>query len=226
MLKEFVEKLLELNEPMAITIDGSHYSNKNLKQILKPLQETLVIATLEGLVSYIQGHVLADYVFHIKSPIEVVLLSKPDADGRITTYAKAVYAPPNMRFGSWLAMEDFIINAMAMFEDSEERSRMFQIVGNLTEENTKTLADDGVTQRVTVRSGIAKVESVDVRNPFALCPYRTFPEVAQPSSKFILRIEKGNAALFEVQDRLWVLAAIKSIKGWLEAQDEELKIIA
>ena len=60
------------------------------------------------------------------------------------------------------------------------------------------MADDGVGQTVTAKSGVTRTTKVDVKNPWMLAPFRTFPEVAQPESPFILRMDKDSqCALFE-----------------------------
>ena len=59
-----------------------------------------------------------------------------------------------------------------------------------------------------------------VPNPVTLAPFRTFRDVAQPASLFVLRVQGGgetpNVALFEADGGAWRLAAIENIKKWLE----------
>jgi hypothetical protein len=79
---------------------------------------------------------------------------------------------------------------------------------------------------VTVKTGIAKIEDVFVPNPVVLAPYRTFPEIAQPESKFIFRMQTGpTAALFEADGGAWRNEAMGRIKAWLEEQLAEFKYI-
>lgn len=54
-----------------------------------------------------------------------------------------------------------------------------------------------------------------------LRPYRTFREVEQPASRFVLRLQSGQgdgmpkAALFEADGGAWRLTAIEAIARWL-----------
>ena len=52
-----------------------------------------------------------------------------------------------------------------------------------------------------------------------LTPLRTFYEVEQPTSPFVLRFnEDAEAALFEGDGGAWQLRAVENIKNWLTAQ--------
>lgn len=47
--------------------------------------------------------------------------------------------------------------------------------------------------------------------------YRTFLEVEQPESQFLLRLnEKGEVGLFEADGGMWKLAAKKNVSTYLE----------
>ena len=91
-----------------------------------------------------------------------------------------------------------------------------------------TLADDGVTQSVTARVGIAKLGEAELPNPIRLTPIRTFPELDQPSSLFVLRVRSGAAgsglplaALFESDGGAWQNEAIRAACDWLHTKAEE-----
>ncbi len=75
---------------------------------------------------------------------------------------------------------------------------------------------------VQARAGVALVSDVAVPNPILLCPYRTFRDVPQPSSLFVLRVRSGQglpeAGLFEADGGAWRLTAIERIKQWLTEQ--------
>ena len=48
-------------------------------------------------------------------------------------------------------------------------------------------------------------------------PRRTFPEIDQPESPYILRLREGpQAALFRADDQAWRVEAIASIGAWLQ----------
>lgn len=81
--------------------------------------------------------------------------------------------------------------------------------------------DDGVTQKATVKTGIASKGEAIVPNPVKLRPYRTFLEVEQPASEFIFRVKQNkydgiSCAIFEADGGAWKIAATSSIKDYLQ----------
>ena len=77
--------------------------------------------------------------------------------------------------------------------------------------------DNGINQTTTVKSGVASLAKATAPNPVTLRPYRTFTEVTQPSSQFVLRINKeAELALFEADGGKWKLEAIKNIADYLK----------
>lgn len=68
--------------------------------------------------------------------------------------------------------------------------------------------------------------NAQVPNPVILAPYRTFPEIEQPLSKFIFRMKNDRgpeAALFEADGKAWRNKAIRDIKEYLEKALEDLE---
>lgn len=87
----------------------------------------------------------------------------------------------------------------------------------MSDENTVSTNDNGVTQTVTARQGVALNAVVNVRPRIKLQPFRTFLEVAQPESEFLLRVdsEKG-IAFFEADGGIWRLEAKRNIAEYFE----------
>lgn len=107
-----------------------------------------------------------------------------------------------------------------------------KIVGNLSQGTEANFADDGMTQQVMAKAGVARVAMVSLPNPVELRPFRTFADIGQPASKFVLRIKADKdhgprCALFEADGGAWKNTAIATIKAWLtENGPEGIKIIA
>ena len=61
----------------------------------------------------------------------------------------------------------------------------------------------------------ATTETVKPR--LTLCPFRTFREVVQPESEFILRLDdKGRVGLFEADGGRWKMEAKANIAAYFE----------
>ena len=94
---------------------------------------------------------------------------------------------------------------------------LLDILSRISKESNVTSKDNGVSQSVEARQGIALKENIPVRPRVPLRPFRTFQEVEQPESEFLLRLnEEGSIGLFEADGGMWKLAARQTIKAFLE----------
>jgi len=227
------------------TVEVSEGEFTNRPVFLPPkeyLPASLNINTLSGIAEYINNgvdkEVVADgWMIHVVDPVTVTVVSGlfGRAEQRreyLRASAQAVLNDANFRFGEFYDCETFNIKLQSVFVENDDRERVLRLVGNIKEENVRQTSDDGVTQSVTARAGIARVEDVPVPNPVDLMPYRTFREVTQPSSQFVLRLRQGregvmpSCALFEADGGGWKLRAIQSIATYLREHMETITIIA
>jgi hypothetical protein len=215
-----MNRTIELATPNMIEIHGRQYSDKKLHPVLDPIPEPLNLSTLESLVDYARKESPVNPIVHVVSPVKVRLISCLHGDfEQRSVYAEARCTPPEFAFGRFHPHEDFMVALQALFDISPDLGTIMSVIGNIADENVATYEDDGVSQKVTVKSGITRKSEAKVPNPVCLAPYRTFSEVAQPVSPFILRMKQGSplptVALFEADGGLWKLNAIDSIKDFL-----------
>ena len=121
----------------------------------------------------------------------------------------------------------------ANFEVTPDLETILKVAGNVEAKTTANYGDDGVTQKTTIKQGIASKADVLVPNPVTLTPYRTFLEVKQPSSEFVFRIKDNGGTpafmLVEAEGGLWRAEAMQNIKEYLtkaleDISDEKSKI--
>lgn len=233
MIEKAINKILSLSGTKAEEINGRSYTNgpNGILSLEPPKAETLTINTLTGIEDYAPD--TKKQMIHVVDHKRVELLDADFADAWLTRsiYLKAVHESPVFRFGQRMDVESFIIAIQAMFVQDENTAAILKIVGNIKDEAVNQFNDDGVTQSVTARAGISRVDIVPVPNPVTLRPYRTFMEVEQPASTFVFRMQSGkgqppSCALFEADGRMWSLTAIQSIKAWLSEHITGVKIIA
>lgn len=191
-------------------------------------QNVLRINTLSGLVDYIKSNLdRADekLYLHIANHKSVRLVSTLKLDGSREELAVAEAILPKFCFNIFYDVEDFNVALQSMFVKNSDREILLKVVGNLKEDNVKTTGDDGVSQAVTIKTGVASAADVKVPNPVTLAPYRTFIEVEQPESKFIFRMQDGpKGAIFEADGGAWRNQAILNIKKYLGDQlSDEIK---
>lgn len=182
------------------------------------------IYTLSGLVDWIRSdpdHLFTDKAnpctVRVESPCSVSVFSPLTTVERVRSLiAVCKYDPPRVRYNEYMNSEDFGIMLQTNFIEDDNRNVVLKIARNLTEEQSAQTADDGVSQRVTLKSGVKEVDSAVFRNPAFLCPLRTYPEIAQPSSPFVIRFKEGHlAAIYESDGGAWRNEAVRRIGRWL-----------
>ncbi|AUS03450.1 hypothetical protein ABNC90_16960 [Paenibacillus larvae] len=223
--RDALEYLSEQGQSEIIEVNGQQYATHQLYKVLEPTPAALVVRNLSGLVDYLKSKFdkQAPLLVHVVSPTQVTVVSSYNNDYARREVIKAEALLPEYRFGSYYEAEDFIIKLQSGFVANEDRAKLLKVVGNVKEENVRSIGDDGVSQSVTAKTGVATVEDVKVPNPVLLAPYRTFVEVIQPESAFVFRMKNGPlAALFEADGGAWRNEAIDAVATYLTAELSEL----
>jgi hypothetical protein len=137
------------------------------------------------------------------------------------TFAVAEARLPALKVGHWLSPEDLGVHLRTCFEESTERDTVVAFLGGIADKAEVHTQDDGVSQSTTIRSGLSMLKEGEVPSPVELAPYRTFHDVVQPDSPFILRLKKGPegplAALFEADGGAWAHVAAEKVAEYLRA---------
>jgi hypothetical protein len=224
-----------------VTDDGREHFSVPLHTLDPPTPEPLVVHTLGALVEYLvqnrDGLDPKTCTVHVKDHLTVEVCSKLRAPyGQRDVFMRAqtanVAASSQMfSFGSFLPVEDMIIALQTLFTDHADRGKVLKLLGSVKDEQVSTQGDDGVSQSVSVKAGISLTEVEEVPNPVYLAPYRTFAEMRQPVSAFVLRARKGQHggitfALFEAEGAHWKLEAVERIAEYLKGQIGSFGLIA
>ncbi|MBB6452001.1 hypothetical protein HNQ94_000422 [Salirhabdus euzebyi] len=218
MIKEAIQYIVGLGNKDVVDVNLQTYATDKLHLIEAPTPDVLEVHSLSGLVDYLDSHFDGDdpIMIHIKSPTEVTAYSSVNQDYNRNKWITAQAMLPSFRFDNWYDTENFNIKLQSCFVKNDDRDVMLKVVGNITEDQVKTVSDDGVSQAVVAKVGVAAVGNVEVPNPVALAPYRTFVEVVQPESNFIFRMQSGpKCALFEADGGAWKHKAIENIRNYL-----------
>jgi len=229
MIREALQYLVGLAPANKVTLDGITYTDKPLHKQNPPSPNTLVAHTLDAAVTYLQHNkdklAIPRMAIHVVSPECVRILGPLDNTYmQRHVYMEVLADLPRHSFGQYMDVEEFLPYLKACFEDSRDRDTILQIVGNLVEENSITTKDDGITQQVTAKTGVARVENVNCPNPVTLAPFCTFPEVeCQPMREFVFRMRKGpTCALIPADGNSWKVRAIESVAACLEQRLDEM----
>jgi hypothetical protein len=219
-------------EHFEVERDGLLFSTKALKPVFfEARPEPVDARSLTGLVDFIKADIDKldpKKVLVVVSPRLVSLISVADGLAlRRSTWAQASVDPNPFTFGKPCDPETFNIALQSLFDDAEDRAKVLQLAGTIKSEMAQTSLDDGITQTVEARKNIAFAQNAKIPNPVTLRPWRTFREVAQPSSLFVFRAHAGPAlALYEADGNAWKLEAMQNVKAWLAERLPEISIIA
>ncbi|CZR99314.1 hypothetical protein CDFC105_72920 [Clostridioides difficile] len=229
MIKNAMEYLVKLGKRETVCVDNFNYTTDRLEIIEEPGAKELGITTLSGLVDYIKSGI--DHkedkllLIQIVSPQRVLLRSALRKNRDRETYIMCEAWLPEVRFDRPLSLEAFNIMLQSAFIKNNDRDILLRIAGNVQESTVKTVVDDGVSQVVSMKTGIATVSDVIIPNTAKLKPFRTFSEVEQPESEFVFRLIQGEmkAMLCEADGGAWKNQAMLNIKAYLQEELKEFK---
>lgn len=229
MLKEFVEKLLELKNPEVIDLHGLKHFKAGYTRFQQPLPPTVQVTSLQAIVDYLKGDPDevkgVPLILHVVDADEVVLRSALEKSYQVRAEilrASLDNHGEGFQFGRFHDVEQFVVALSSQFKATDQQKGVLKIVGNLQAEKVTTSLDDGVTQTVASRQGIALGQKVELPNPVRLAPFRTFREVDQPASDFLLRVKQNRetemptVALYEADGGAWRLEAISNISTFFQ----------
>lgn len=226
MIKEAIQYIVGMANNEMVKHDEKTYSTRQLHRLDKtPGVEPLTLRSLSGLVDYIKSNFDHErkMMVHVESPTLVRVFDALDNDNDRRSYVQSKAMLPNIQFDRYLTSEQFSIMLQSCFVETDHRQVVLKVVGSIVEDESVTTLDDGMTQKVAAKRGVATIGSTEVPNPVLLKPFRTFVEVTQPESAFILRIRKGpEAALYEADGAAWELNAMQNIKEYLDGELKEL----
>lgn len=225
MVEDLTVKI-RYDKPEPVEVNGLPYVRygKELKPQRLPSPNHLETSTLDSVADYILANPdqldLKDVVVLVQSPTQVQVLSTlqgPWAQRHV--YLSSIARAPTFPFGNWMDPERFIIALQTCVLESEHRAQILACVGNLNRDESVRVGDDGVTQTVSMRKGVSRKEWGELPSPIILRTWRTFPEVEQPESTLLLRVDSElNVTLLEADGKAWVPVAIQSVKDYLHGR--------
>ena len=223
-----------------ISIGGVEYTTRPVHDVRKsdPEPKCLQVNTLDGFIDFVEAEPYTDQhpIVHVASHAQVWFSSGLYGQFKQRDYwASAKFEDlfgKAFSFNTFMENEPFIVGLLTLFHDACDRAKLLSLVGNISDSTVQQHVDDGVTQTVTAKTGISIAKEVLVPNPWRLRPFRTFRELTQPDSLFILRMKQNTVggkplvALFECDGGLWKIEAIKSIRAYFEAMELGIPILA
>lgn len=239
MEAEAIQKIVDLAETRHRVIDGYTYSDKPLHRLYEDNIGMIPLKTLTGVVDFLEanidGHDKTELFINIQAPGELVIFKKHDSKKKerdiiagADCFTPAIYDDHGF-LDNYQDIESALVGLRTRFENTPDREKIIKLLGNIVDKNEVETGDDGMTQSTVTRKGIAMREKEEVPLMLELIPYRTFPEIDQPSSWYIIRLRSGeqgvSVAIYEVKDNQWKVKAMQRIKDYLADKIKEVKII-
>ena len=219
MLAKMIDKIVSLKETKIFEIGGQTYTDGHLTRIPPHVDrpEAISVSGLDGVCKLIRTElekVDTTIMVQAKSYKSVEVMTTYLEDFSRNVLYRAEADVPGLRTG-FRDRETALIELRSLFIPGEGTAYLLDLLSRMTDENSVSTQDNGVTQTVEARQGIALKERVEVRPRVVLQPFRTFLEVDQPESEFLLRVdaEKG-VGLFEADGGVWKLEAKKNIAAY------------
>ncbi len=244
LTREFLEKVEEMVQPQTLTEGIRTFVDKPMHMLVDEIAADTPLHTnsLSSVVDYIKSN--ADFdalasdgrkIIHVEDEKTVWLYTEMNSFKKRSALLFASAWVSSFPFDQWLSLENFIISVQANFVTDEHRDELLSFVATVKQDTGVEQQDDGVTQKVTTRSGVSLSRTSKVPNPITLRPFRTFSEVEQPESTFVFRVkaEEGGgvkAALFAADGEAWRHDAILKIREYFQThvvkEDDSVIVLA
>ena len=224
MLQKALQYLVGLKENKTYEIGGKTWSDNQLHLIEeeRKYRKCMEFGSLDSIVKMIKAE-LPDYTdgtepifIRIQDHKTVDVFTRPDDRERRTYPYEAKCIDADFREG-WREQQQAIIEIRSRFIPTEDSEYLVSLISRINNEQGVQSNDNGVSQVVVTKQGVTLMGSETVKPRLALKPFRTFREVQQPESDFILRLDEGGrVGLFEADGGIWKMEAKDNIKAYFE----------
>lgn len=231
-LSQAIEKIAELaikGEKNFEThvINGDTYVNQQLHKVKPDQCEILALSSLCALVDFTVTTIdTSKEQFAMPLIIRVsydTIKLQSSLDNNMDRNTIAVVNPilPRIYFDQWISMEEFIIQLQTCFVETPNKMTLINIVSQMTDETKVTRTDDGLGQKVTVTKGTGLKEATSFPPIVKLVPYRTYQEVDQVETMYLIRVKDGGELkIIEADGGAWKSEAQRRVSVYLRNELE------
>ena len=220
MLEKALRYLVSLKDNKTYEIDGITYSDHELHIVEAPTyrRSGMEFGSLDAIVKMVRTE-LPEYDGLIGLPVyiqvenhkRVKVFTRTDVQEKRLFPYEAVCRDTEFSEG-WRDQQAAIIELRSRFIPTDDASYLLDLISRISDEKGVQSNDNGVSQTVTVKQGVSLMATEIVKPRISLKPFRTFREIPQPESEFILRLdETGRVGLFEADGGIWKMEAKDNI---------------
>lgn len=230
MLKEALEYLIEQGERTfkSLVVGDTTYTN-NAVYPVKPVgsffPNVLKLSTLDALCTLAASEEVkkiketaSDLYAVIVSPSYIEFLTAPQGNLNERQLIASVSANiPDDMTGMFYPQSEFVLKLRTGMKKTDGLATAVEIISALQTTEDCKVEDNGLSQDVTVHKGVKSYVVGKIPESLDLQPYRTFAEVEQPESPFMLRIRDDFSCMIApVDGGAWQLEAIKNVAAYLK----------
>ena len=222
MLREMIEKIESMAKPTFYEVDDQVFANQQLIHVAdkKPMPRCIDLTGLDSICKMVRNeaeHVGLQIFIQVKDYKSVSVFTELDEDEDRLYLYNCVADTPAVTMNRFMAYENAVIELRSLYIPNKGTEYLLQLLSSISNESKVTSSDNGVTQQVEARSGIALNSMVKIEPRVTLQPFRTFVEVAQPESEFLLRInDRGEIGFFPADGGVWKLEATRNVAAYFE----------
>lgn len=228
MLRKLFDRIWETAAPKTYEVDGHTYSNDHLVRIDPPkwMPKAIDVTGLDSVCKLVRneaGAVGRKIFIQIQTYNKVQVFSTYDDQYARSYLYRCTADTPIVSVGKFNPYENAVIELRSLYIPNDDIKYLLNLLSSISSESKVTSSDNGVTQSVEAKQGIALSKMVQVKPRVSLKPFRTFIEVEQPESEFLLRISgDGKIGLFEADGGVWKLEATRNVAGYFERELKDL----
>lgn len=226
MLKAFVDHIQKTAQPMITAVNGTNFvirSDGTAEELLpEPVHpDTLPLHSLDALVKLVKSEAMkyaAPLYITVPDHLTVRCFAQPQAEQRFfrqVWYEVHATDVPGWDENVQLGFEEAQIALRTRFQETEDTVYAMKLLSDITCGAKVTYNDNGVATTVMTQKGVALQSSAQIRPLITLRPYRTFQEVSQPGSLFLIRLSERGIRFVEADGGMWKLDARETVKCFL-----------
>lgn len=231
MLKELYDRIQETAQPQIVEVGGVTYlvpQNGQLIEVFPKaiIPDTLPLNSLDALVQMVKTEFpyrseedgKALYIT-IPDHMTVRCFGHPDYDQKaIRPVYYEVHATdvPGWSERVELPFEEMQIALRTRFQETADTPYIQKLLSEISTGAKITFNDNGIATTIVTKKGIDLQANETIKPIITLRPYRTFQEVDQPESVFLIRINERGISFIEADGGMWKLKARETIKAFLE----------
>ena len=233
MLKEFIEHIQKTTQPLIQQVGDSTFaigSDGSAEEIRPTIDrpDTLPLHSLDALVKLVRteaSKVETPLYITIPNHMTVRCFGQPQPDARF--FRQVYYEAKATDVPGWgesveMGFEEMQIALRTRFQETADAVYAMKLLSDISTGSKVTFNNSGIATSVTAQKGVALQTNEAIRPIVTLRPYRTFQEVEQPESIFLIRVNERGISFTEADGGMWKLHAREIVKAFLEAKLADL----